>query len=432
VGGTRAVGMADMPRQRWRALPAARAERRLAGAPAEFLLAAACCRWPHSQARVYAIQAASRRPIDWMHFLRVVERHRIWALANDGLRRAGVGAPVEVLHRLGLRAQEIARTNLLMVAECLKLQRMSSEAGIGLLFLKGIPLALLAYGDVGIKHGRDIDLLVAPEDLDNAIGMLESAGYELVELGAGLGKERRKRLLGHAKEFELLHRSRRLRVELHWLLEHNPYLLEGAGLPAEIQAVELADGAVIHTLAGQTLFNYLSVHGARHIWYRLKWLADLAALLNTDAYRDLEALYGAARAGATRRCAGLSLLLCERLFGVVLAPSLAKELHADPILRFLEVQALNGMLRGRAVKPWDDSPDGSLYPIVPLLLLGGNRRYFRRELWLQAVGTRNLAALPLPRSLYWLYPLMRIPTWLWRLARAWVRRVRSAFTPGRA
>src|ERR1700679_3782477 len=61
---------------------------RLANAPPEFFLAAACSRWPPSETRSNSIRAAAKAPVDWQRFLGIGDRHRIWGLAHQGLNEA--------------------------------------------------------------------------------------------------------------------------------------------------------------------------------------------------------------------------------------------------------------------------------------------------------------------------------------------------------
>jgi hypothetical protein len=46
-----------------------------------------------------------------------------------------------------------------------------------------------------------------------------------------------------------------------------------------IQWFELAPGVAVPTLATDALFAYICGHGAAHLWARLRWRADVAALL---------------------------------------------------------------------------------------------------------------------------------------------------------
>ena len=60
---------------------------------------------------------------------------------------------------------------------------------------------------------------------------------------------------------------------------------------------------------------YLSVHGALHLWSRLKWLVDIDRLARLRGPEGLEADYFAAEAIGARSPVALALRLSSRLFG---------------------------------------------------------------------------------------------------------------------
>src|SRR5262245_14472201 len=126
----------------------------------EFLLAAACSVWPPSDYRAEAIREAAAAPLDWDYFLRVVTRHRVVGLVHDGLTRAQAAMPASIVEEIATQAATMVRQNLAFAAEALRLQALFVEADIPVAFIKGISLAKLAYGNLGLRHNRDIDLVV--------------------------------------------------------------------------------------------------------------------------------------------------------------------------------------------------------------------------------------------------------------------------------
>lgn len=74
-----------------------------------------------------------------------------------------------------------------------------------------------------------------------------------------------------------MHGASGIIVELHWRLTNNPRLLPPEAARSR-QKIVLGDFAGV-TLGPDDLLLYLSVRGAKHHWFRLKWLADVHALL---------------------------------------------------------------------------------------------------------------------------------------------------------
>ena len=73
----------------------------------------------------------------------------------------------------------------------------------------------------------------------------------------------------------------------------------------------------------------LCVHGAKHLWCKLGWIADVAGLLASPAPPDLTRTFElAGRCGATRLlCVGL--LLAKRLAGASLPKDVSARIEAD-------------------------------------------------------------------------------------------------------
>jgi len=346
---------------------------RLANAPPEFFIAVACSRWPPSETRSNCIRAAAKAPVDWERFLGIVERHRIWGLARQGLTQAGVALPAEIDRALNAKTWAVSRRNLAHAAETARLCWLFREAAIPAVFVKGVTLSVLAYGDIAIKHSRDIDILVSPARVLEARAVLERAGYALKYPLPALTETQLALSLRHGKEWEFLREVGELTTELHWTLTFNGSLMRDVDVSSPLAGVRVGD-AEIPTFRIEELFVYLCAHGAaQHSWSRMKWLADVAALLATIPSADIEALYRAAQRRGSGRCAAQALLLCERMLGVELPAALRAELRRTVTALLLEAIALDAML-GRVVQPGVELSTrafGILRDLLSLFLLGG-------------------------------------------------------------
>ena len=308
--------------------------------PAELRAVAACCRWPPSPARDAAVQQATAGPIDWDLFARIVARHRVEGLVHDGLRGAGIVAPSAVATPLAATAKAIAQDNLRFAAATMRLSAALDAADVPHLFVKGVTLGVLAYGSLGHKRAWDIDLAVDPETYGRACEALADAGYRLVsdDLPATVAPAKHSEWTSDA----------RIAVELHASLTDNPMILPGLSVRSPRQHVAVAGGARLPTLAADELFAYLCVHGGAHAWSRLKWIADLAALIALAEGAEIARLYARSQELGAGRSAAQALLLCADLFDRDLPPDLEAHLRRDPIVRALVRTAHRSMTRGGA------------------------------------------------------------------------------------
>ena len=164
------------------------------------------------------------------------------------------------------------------------------------------------------------------------------------------------------------------------------------------------------------LFAYVCVHGAGHGWSRLKWLADLNALIAQKSEADIERLYNHARATGSGICAGLALLLCHRLLGLSLPARLEQEFRGNKRLDKLVAIVMNVMAGPDAATELEDRRFGSTRISLMQFLLGKGWRHFFAECRALSVRLGDVVNYPLPPSLHFLYPVLRFPLWLWRRA----------------
>jgi hypothetical protein len=374
--------------------------------PPEFELVVACCRWPPSPGRDEAVTAAAALAGDWTLVARIAERHRVQGLVWNALRQAGVDVPDEAAERLRTAAARIARQNLLLTAESLRLAGLLEAAGIGFLFVKGVALGALVYGSVGPKMGWDIDLLVPLPSLEAAAAVLEGAGYRLDLPSGPRARERLALFHRHWKESVWKSADGSRTVELHTALSDNPALLPEVGADSPVRAVEVAKGRFLPTLRTDELFAYLTVHGASSAWFRLKWIADVAALLGDAPPAEIERLYRRSQELGAGRAPAQALLLCRRLFGTPLPPALAEELAADRTNRWLLAVALR-MLAGRSLATeLNDIRFGTFSIHLMQLGLMPGLRFKLHELGRQLVDARDRVDVPLPSWLGFLYPVI--------------------------
>ena len=254
-------------------------------------------------ARAARLAPADVEALDWTELVRLARWHRCEALLDQALSSlpspAGMpSAAADALHRAARgSAVRGARVEQLLA----DLHAVLAAAGIPFLLLKGPALAHTAYTQPALRPYDDLDLLLRPADIPRAAAMLQAAGY---------------RPLHPMDEADL-----RRQVQAGW--DH------GLRDPSGLAIVELCTGvaprffarpptealwqragrvaiagADIATPCAADLLLLLALHGAKHAWSRLLWVADVAGLL---ARHGAEALVRAAEAPA--RSAGCSRML---------------------------------------------------------------------------------------------------------------------------
>lgn len=266
--------------------------RRIDSVDAELRFAAACSYLPADGARDWeerravldrAVQEGGR-PED---FLRLFRRHRIQALAAEVLRRSDrLGIMGELQDSLLGMEREIRLRALRLGMLEQRLIRDFSAAGIECLSMKGGPgLSRKLYGDMGLRQCKDIDLVVPPETFFDAVGLLETWGWEATQpVWSGDAGHRWlcRRLM---RDLVFLHPRDGAVLELHFRFER---AWEPRREKIWWREYRLAPANSL----GSAEFLYLCLHGAEHSWLRMKWLGDLQAHLERvpDAFDRCRAL----------------------------------------------------------------------------------------------------------------------------------------------
>jgi hypothetical protein len=303
---------------------------------AEFRLMLECCRWSFAGCHEIDLEELCTS-INWAPFLRLARFHRVQGLVWKCLKSIDANVPCEIGAALANDGRAIAAANLFQSAEARELCSAFEHEGVPILFVKGLSVGALAYGDPVVKMGWDIDILIAPADLHRAAAELTKRDYSpaLPKAVAELT-----RWHSHAKESVWRRPRDNLHVELHTRLADNPRLIPRIGLCSPRRHVDILPRISLPTLADDELVAYLCVHGASSLWFRAKWITDLAAILHRLGARKIEHLYKRSLELGAGRASALAFLHADDLYGTLAGTGLRERLEQDPVSRRLAHWAL--------------------------------------------------------------------------------------------
>ena len=140
-----------------------------------------------------------------------------------------------------------------------------------------------------------------------------------------------------------------------------------------------------------------------------------------DVFRSSVAQYLKTQLIAAR-AAAQALLLSEILFGLDLPQGLSVEMRRARAVRWLVAVALEEMSDPDAMSHTIEEPLGGLKVQLSHFLLAPGLRHWLQELRTKSIGWHDFQMLELPRPLYFLYPLLRMPSWWLRWAGSLLRK----------
>jgi hypothetical protein len=311
--------------------------------------------------------------------------------------------------------RENAFSELAVTGETARLHRLLHGADIPHCLLKGLPVGQRYYGDAGLRQAGDIDLLIPPEMLDDACRLLSAAGYHASHPIDHFKPRQRRYFLFVDNQLELVSADSGAILELHWRPLQLPSTLAGLDLSRQTNRWDVA-GCSIPFLDDEEMLLHLCAHGAKHAWYRMKWVFDLPNVLESRAW-DWPALREKARRYRCER---------ELLLGLAVAGHLSDWEVPAPVRPWLDEFDAPGKYFGFIAQAitqpdrWMNSPAG----------IFKRNRYMARfndglDCWwyhLATVATRrhDWEALPLPDALFPAYFLLSPFTNTWEVAKRFV------------
>ncbi|MDD2342409.1 MAG: nucleotidyltransferase family protein [Tolumonas sp.] len=375
-------------------------------------LASLCC-WhsldhqqQHSKLKQLLSQASSPAA-NWQ----AMQYHRLWGLAarimdhDTGSRLFGPFWP-----QLQQKARQQTLTQLQLMAEANRITQAFQAANIGLSLLKGPALSQRIYHDPAYRHSKDLDLLVAPRDLWAASALLISLGFALDEAFA-LDPTQHTLIEQHFWHLTFQHPNNRVIVELHWRIEtvHSPSLEPLWQPPFPATAVSPAE------------FLYLISHGARHHWFRLKWLGDILAISERNPAIWQESLPLMQKLNMHDQIVQVMLVIAWLLPEFPLPTMSSLNLNITKQAQFLANEAIRFLVDGNYPEITGKFPLLQRFRFLRYQRFLHQRYRVKEQFssWLNRClyAPTDIEELQLKASKQWLYPWLRLP----RLALRWHR-----------
>jgi hypothetical protein len=352
------------------------------------------------------LEAAVIAGPDWDEVLARARQHAVTPILYRSLASLpGEVVPEAISEEMRRRAEDITLRNLELTAELLRILDRLEAAGIQALPYKGPALAAAAYGDTALREFVDLDILVAPSDVERACVCLQDDGYRPLHTWTPK-QERHELRFGHARS---LTRGGIL-VEMHWAIAEGTYALPRDTAPLFHRATRTSlGGRKVSAFAAEDLLVLLCVHGSMHFWSRLAWVCDVAQVL-TSVELDPATVRQRAASSGSERMLLLGIEMANGLLGVKVPAALQLPRTSGAAVRSLASRRSARILAADSAEPLE--PEGAAqfgYRLRMRDTLGDRITESWRMLATPSESDRR--SLPLPDALWPLY----YPYRLWRL-----------------
>jgi hypothetical protein len=271
-----------------------------------------------------ALRPEQTSSLDWPKLLDLANEQGLLPLLTQKLSHTEPGiVPPEAQQTLKSSFREQMVFDLRMLAELYWILDRFAAQGIAVMATKGPVLAHRCYGFSFARQYTDLDLVLRDADVLRATEALISLGYDAKVPPSAI------RMNKPAGEYAFTQLSTKLLVELHSekTFRYHPKPLSIEKLLSRKSSVRLGEQDV-PALSVEDELLLISIHGAKHFWERLLWIADVAALVTHNPI-DWDRVAAIARAVDAQLMLRLALLLAGNVASATLPDAVRKDAESD-------------------------------------------------------------------------------------------------------
>jgi len=316
----------------------------------EFRLVLACSRLPADEVSVRYLACQVE---NWEKVLKYAEWHELTPLICHALIDSGCPLSSSMSENLVRKVRKNAQKNLLLTAELLRIMRALVAENIRAIPYKGPVQAESTYGNLAMRSFCDLDILVAGEDVQRTLSVMHELGYR-GEYSFTPTQETK--YLRSACEYNFLHESNQVRVEIHWQVvpAQLGLTIEFNRLWSRTKFLPIGSSR-LRVLSPEDAVLVLSLHGFKHLWSCLKWVCDIATLPSSSDDLDWSyVLDEADRIGAVRVVL-VALFLANQMYQSPLPDPIRLRLRRDPVAVSIAREIVSSYAPGASVsrlKAW--------------------------------------------------------------------------------
>jgi hypothetical protein len=285
-----------------------------------------CCARPDdNEALAGRVNDLVQQGIDWEMLWARSRHHRLWPLLHYRLEAiCPERLPNDFRRRLRGACRKNTRRNLEMTRQLILLLEQFNDNGILAIPYKGPVLAMQVYRDLALRHVGDLDIVVHRSDVPLAQTLLLNSGYELALNG------RPDTSYDWNKNYSLEFHKAETRIEIHWAFVKVRWALPLVLYHLEQRLAPVAlGGRSIQTFALEDLLLLLYLHGGKHNWGRLVWVADFARVLVEAKMLDWDNVLEQANKLRVRRLLFLGMLMAHDLLAAEIPPLIWVQAQRD-------------------------------------------------------------------------------------------------------
>lgn len=346
---------------------------------------------------------------DRNYFLDAMAWHRITPQVYLQLKPLKNKLPEDFFSRLKQINDQCRTLSLTLSLRLVELTEDLQHQHIDFILLKGEVLSQLFYSERNYREFRDIDILVDEKNIDATEQILLASGFIRNMPYPEASPRQLSYFNQHKKDREYYHPDDGTIVELHWrLIEVDHPFNDHVSKVLDSKRATKIHGKSITCMESDDLWLYLCLHGSLSSWYRLRWINDIALLLDLYPPENWEQLLTLANQYGCKKsvieAVGLACMLFELEMPETIQMLIKKNITIQRSIAFsgkrlFYQRSTCGDIITYSRRIFFCSPPGSLLKYL-----------FNRVV----ISSSDFETFPLPDRLFFAYYLMRPFFFLYR------------------
>lgn len=382
----------------------------------ELVLLLQCARHYLNGGCQHQIQQLVKFPeLNWSNVIKLASFHRLLPILSKVLSSnpsiAPSGAVMKALHAYQLK--NIGK-NFTLVNELRKFLKILDAHHIKSITFKGPMTAISAYGDLSLRNFSDLDLLVHPDDFLKLREIAVGSGYHCDKLMAVEEREclqqfnaqEQASYFQSQKEYSLFEPESHIFLDIHQGILSKQFLplFDTEWIWDHTQEMKIGERQVLG-LTPEVQVLVAIVQGAEECWPQLGKLFDVAMLIGKHPNLDWDTLIDLSESLDSLPRLVLGLKLIQSLYGVTLPAKVEEKIKTLPAIQELTQTIQHNILLENPCHVDSRLTVGMVFYQLRLMQNWKNR--VRYVLTLMHPTLADMAAMPLPKALFFIYYLLR-------------------------
>jgi len=344
------------------------------------------------------ISGLDMQKLNWSRIRVLAYRHGILPLMYAWLKDfPHIHLPSEELNHLRMIHLRNVGQNLILVQHLFQILDLLADRGIKILTYKGPVLAMRAYGDLCRRQYVDLDFLVKGEEFILLYQELTRSGYKPL---LPLTDRMKSQWSRSGREYIFV--KDKILIDVHFRISEGPAFFKTQNTFWKNSDTIKMNSHQVPVLSIEDSLLMLTVHGSKHCWQLLKWVADVAHLVASHPEIEWDRVIINSKQIGCLTMLGIGLGLAGKICKLDLPPEVDGELLQSPRIKRFVKHFFDQLVSGDfQIKKFQKR-------IIPVRTLDSFPKKIRYiGYYAFTPKFKDLKTFSLPSSLYFLYYLIR-------------------------